>query len=387
MIKNYRIIILCFLLAPKFLLSQTYSGIVTDVDSEIPLANANVFLAGTLTGTTTNKEGYFELNTNGNISVPVVFSFVGYTTRVLSFYELSSDSIVRMKKEVFEIDEINIESNKSGWSRSRMMQVFKEEFLGTSENAQSCKIENDNDIYLYYNNDTKVLHANSRKPIVIENKLLGYRIYYLLDYFRKSDSGVQFKGYSRFEELNFVKNRRKNNIKQQRGETYLGSIMHFIRYLHNENLNKNDTVYDLKVINQMYSDYANSIGVLNEWHNGDLDRTALYSKNEINNIYLYKYEDKFQLYDDENNYLSCKNLIVESEGKRIISFDKSIKIVYLGNLKHTYLIPKSGAIEISENGYFNPEQLRWSGTMSNQRVGDLLPFEYKYDAAVLRELY
>ena len=90
--------------------------------------------------------------------------------------------------KVLEIKEINVESNKSGWSRSRMMQVFKEEFLGTSENAQSCKIENGNDIYLYYNNDTKVLHANSRKPIVIENKLLGYRVYYLLDYFRKSDS-------------------------------------------------------------------------------------------------------------------------------------------------------------------------------------------------------
>jgi hypothetical protein len=385
MMKNYLIIVLCIFLAPKFLLAQTYSGILIDVDSEIPLANANVFLAGTLTGTTTNKDGYFELNTNGNISVPIVFSFVGYTTRVLSWYELSSDSIVRLKKEVLEIEEINVKSNPGGWSRSRMMQVFKEEFLGTSENAQSCKIENGNDIYLYYNIDTKVLHANSRKPIVIENKLLGYRVYYLLDYFRKSDSTIRFKGYCRFEELNFVKDRRKNNIEQQRGKTYLGSIMHFIRYLHNENLNKNDTVYDLEVINRMYSYYANSRGLLIEWNNGHLDRTTLYSKNEINNIYLNKYEDKFQIYDEENNYLSCKNLIVESEGRRIISFDKNIKIVYLGNLKHTCMIPKSGAVEISENGYYNPEQISWSGTMSKQRVGDLLPFEYKYDASVLKK--
>jgi len=380
MIKNYRIIVLCFLLAPKFILSQIYSGYVIDLDSEIPLVNANVFLAGTLTGTTTNKDGYFELNTNGNISVPVVFSFVGYTTRVLSYIELSSDSIVNLKKEVLEIKEINVESNKSGWSRGRMMQVFKEEFLGTSLNAQSCKIENGNDIYLYYNNKTKVLHANSRKPIVIENKLLGYRVYYLLDYFRRSDSAIQFKGYCRFEELNFVKDRRKNNIELQRGKTYLGSIMHFIRYLNNENLNKNDTVYDLEVINRMYGYYADSRGLLMNWHNGDLDRTALYSKNEINNIYLNLYEGKFQLYDEENNYLSCKNLIIESEGKRFIGFDKNIKIVYLGNLMNSYLIPKSGAIEISENGYYNPEQISWYGTMSKQRVGDLLPYEYKYDA-------
>lgn len=383
--KNYRIIVLCILLVPKFLLAQIYSGIIIDMDSEIPLANANVFLAGTLTGTTTNKDGYFELNTNGNISVPVVFSFVGYTTRVLSFYELASDSIIKLKKDVLEIEEINVKSNSSGWSRGRMMQVFKEEFLGTSINALFCNIENGNDIYLYYNSDTKVLHANSRKPIVIENKLLGYRVYYLLDYFRKSDSTIQFKGYCRFEELNIVKDRRKNTIEQQRGKTYLGSIMHFIRYLHNENLHKNDTVYDLEVINQMYNYYAHSSGVLNEWHNGDFDRTALYSKNEINNIYLNMYEDKFQLYDEENNYLSCKNLIIESEGKRVISFDKNIKIVYLGNLMNSYLIPKSGTIEISENGYYNPEQISWYGAMSKQRIGDLLPYEYKYEASVLRK--
>jgi len=383
--KNSLIIILCIFITPKFLLSQTYSGILIDVDSEIPLANANVFLSGTLTGTTTNKDGFFELNTNGNISVPIVFSFVGYTTRVLSFYELSSDSIVRLKKEVLEIEEINVLSNPGGWSRSRMMQVFKEEFLGTSENAQSCKIENGNDIYLYYNTDTKVLHANSRNPIVIENKMLGYRVYYLLDYFRKSDSTIQFKGYCRFEELNFLKDRRKNNIEQQRGNTYLGSIMHFVRYLHHENLNKNDTVYDLEVLNRMYSYYADSRGLLMNWYNGNLDRTALYSKNEINNIYLNKYEDKFQLYDEENNYLSCKNLIIDSEGKKVISFDRIIKIVYLGNLNNSYLLPKSGAIEISENGYYNPEQIRWSGTMSKQRVGDLLPYEYKYETSVFSE--
>jgi len=383
--KNSLIIILCIFLAPKFLLSQTYSGILIDVDSEIPLANANVFLSGTLTGTTTNKDGFFELNTNGNISVPIVFSFVGYTTRVLSFYELSSDSIVRLKMEVLEIEEINVLSNPGGWSRSRMLQVFKEEFLGTSENAQSCKIENGNDIYLYYNTDTKVLHANSRNPIVIENKMLGYRVYYLLDYFRKSDSTIQFKGYCRFEELNFIKDHRKNNIEQQRGNTYLGSIMHFVRYLNHENLNKNDTVYDLEVLNQMYSYYADSRGLLMNWYNGNLDRTALYSKNEINNIYLNKYEDKFQLYDEENNYLSCKNLIIDSEGKKVISFDRIIKIVYLGNLNNSYLLPKSGAIEISENGYYNPEQIRWSGTMSKQRVGDLLPYEYKYETSVFSE--
>lgn len=385
MIKNNLIIVLCFFIVPQFLVAQVYSGIVIDKDLEIPLANANVFLAGTLTGTTTNINGRFELNTNGNISVPVVFSFVGYTARVLSSSELSSDSVIKLKKEIFEIDEINVNSNPGGWSRSRMMQVFKEVFLGTSENAQSCKIENENDIYLYYNSNTKVLHANSRNPIVLENKLLGYRVYYLLDYFRKSDSTVQFKGYSRFEELNFVNDRRKNNVEQQRCKTYLGSIMHFIRYLHNENLNKNDTVYDLEVINRMYSYYADSRGLLSEWNNGHLDRTALYSKNEFNNIYLLKYEDKFQLYDEENNYLSCKNLIIEQEGKRAINFDKNINIVYLGNLKYSYLMPKSGAIEISENGYYNPEQISWSGTMSKQRVGDLLPYEYKYDASVLRD--
>jgi len=117
MMKINLIIVLCFFLAPQFLVAQVYSGIVIDKDTEIPMANANVFLAGTLTGTTTNINGRFELNTNGNISVPVVFSFVGYTTRVFSFYELSSDSIIKLEKEVRKIEEINVKSNRGGWSR------------------------------------------------------------------------------------------------------------------------------------------------------------------------------------------------------------------------------------------------------------------------------
>ena len=383
--KNCQIIFIVILLCPKFLLAQIYSGIVIDKDSKEPLVSANIFLAGTLTGTTTNKEGRFEFNLNGNASVPIVISYVGYITKVLSFDELKIEPVVGLEKEVFNINEIDVKSNPGTWSRRRMMQVFKEEFLGRSFNAQACKIKNEDDIYLFYNDETEVLHAKSGNPIIIENKLLGYRVYYLLEYFRKSVTGIQFKGYSRFEEIENIRERKKVNIDKHRRQTYLGSVMHFIRYLYNQNLSENDTIYDLETINQIYIYHASSQGLLNETFSGDLNYTSLVSKNDINNILLRKYEDKFQMYDKRNNYLPHSIMLADIDGKRNICFKDTIQIVYLGNMWKSYMVPKADTIEIFKNGNYDPEKIGWFGTMSKQRVGDLLPLEYKYDVSVLKD--
>ena len=376
--KNCRIILLVILLSPKFLLAQIYSGMVIDNDSKEPLVNANIFLAGTLTGTTTNKDGYFELDANGNTSVPLVVSFVGYVTSVFSFFELTSNSVIKLKKEVLEIDEIIVKSNPSGWSRIRMMQVFKEEFLGSSFNAQSCKIENEKDIYLFYNSTTETLYANSLNPLVIENKLLNYKITYVLESFQKSDSGVKFKGYSSFKELPFKNEKHKKRVIEQRVETYLGSIMHFMRYLYKDNIYDKDTIYDIDVISSIYAYNNYDASSLSENYFGDLHSTVKMSKNEINNIVIRKYQDLFQLYDSLENYISNSKILSDTLEVRRLYADQEIRILYLGNLSNSYLVPNSGCIEIAKNGYYDPDLISWYGFMSKFRIGDLLPYDYVY---------
>jgi hypothetical protein len=379
--KNYIVIVYLIVFMPNLLSGQTYSGMVIDKDSKEPLPYANIFQEGTLNGTITNKEGQFELSIKENISAPIVISFVGYITKVYSVNALAKEPIITLEQKVLSIDEIEVKSGSSAWSRAKMLQVFKEEFLGTSFNAKSCKIKNEDDIYLFYNGDTQVLHASSQNDIIIENRLLGYRIYYLLEYFKKSSSGIQFKGYSRFEERDFKSARAKIRIDKERKDTYLGSIMHFIRFLFGYNINENDTIYDLKVLGQIYNYHAYDYP-LDESISDDLSFTSLVSKNEVNNTYLKKYMNKFQLYNAHFEFLSPKSLIFNSDYKKeLFSFD-TVRIIYLGNLKNSMMILKSGIVEIFEDGYFNPEQISWGGAMSRQRVGDLLPLEYQYDETV-----
>lgn len=385
--ENCLKIFVLLLILPQFLQAQIYKGKIIETDTEIPIRYANVFLAGTLLGTTTDSLGNFEFNAKGNYTVPIVISFVGYETKVMSNYELASNSTIRLKKGVLNIDEIDVKSNRSSWPRSRMLYVFKEEFLGTSYNAQSCKILNEDEIYLYYNSDSETLHAHSNSPLVIENKLLNYKITYLLKDFQKSKSGVKFTGYSSFAELKVKNEKHKERISQQRRDTYLGSVLHFIRNLANDNFYDEDTIYDVNTIKKIYANHGYIAGSLSENYNGDFTSTVRMSKNEINNILIRKYQNLFQLYDSLGNYISNSKILIDSVGTRWLNSNQAIEIKYLGSLRNSYLIPKSAFVEISKNGYYDPELISWFGFVSNFRVGDLLPFDYEYIEYVSRKKF
>ncbi len=385
--KLFLISILIVLLSHYMVQAQMCKGKVIEFETGKPIRYANVFLAGTLIGTTSDQTGNFEFDTKGNLGIPLIVSYVGFETRVLPFNYLKSDSIVRLKKEIFDIREIRVKSKSSNWSRSRMLRVFKEEFLGKSFNAQSCKIINETDIYLYYNDSSKILHAHSSKPIIIENKLLNYRILYLLEYFQKASSGIKFKGYSSFREMRIKNENQKKKIEENRKQAYLGSILHFMRYLYNYNMAANDTIYDIDVITSMYSYRGYDTRSLSNNHPGDLSVTVKLSKNEINNVVIREYRNKFQLYDFFDNYLSPGEILIDSAGVRKLCYDKNIRILYLGNLRNSHLVPRADCFEISQNGYYDPESVGWFGLMSKFRVGDLLPYDFIYKENVSTKKY
>jgi len=43
------------------------------------------------------------------------------------------------------------------------------------------------------------------------------------------------------------------------------------------------------------------------------------------------------------------------------------------------MVPLADCIEISKNGYYNPDLIRWQGSMTKKRVGDLLPYDFKLE--------
>src|SRR5690625_2078902 len=57
--------------------SHTITGTVTDEETGATLPGVNILIVGTSTGTTTNLEGDFELET-GNPDATLRFSYIGY---------------------------------------------------------------------------------------------------------------------------------------------------------------------------------------------------------------------------------------------------------------------------------------------------------------------
>ena len=62
--------------------AQALSGKVTDSETGEPLAGAQVFVKGTFVGTTTDVNGSYSLDVDGNVTV--VVAYIGYKTQELA---------------------------------------------------------------------------------------------------------------------------------------------------------------------------------------------------------------------------------------------------------------------------------------------------------------
>ena len=98
-------------------------------------------------------------------------------------------------------------TSPADWKKN--FELFKKEFIGTTENAKKCEIMNPHTINMLYSNRKLLLEAWSDDFLIVENRALGYRVKFLIDTF--STSGVtgitQWQGQAVFEELKGTRSR------------------------------------------------------------------------------------------------------------------------------------------------------------------------------------
>ncbi|MES2278748.1 MAG: carboxypeptidase-like regulatory domain-containing protein [Bacteroidota bacterium] len=305
--------------------AQTVKGVVYISDSKTVIANASVYYGGSMYGTTTDKDGQFELVAKSP-KIPLIVSCVGYYSSTV-YYQPGKPLSVYLKPKVEELMMVTIHADatkrKDGMKRKDEVALFISEFLGTSNRALSCTITNLDDIDLFYDKKTEKLTASCNVPIMIENKALGYTISYYLDRFEKTPRQVAFAGNYIFKEGSLPID---DSTRSERERAYQGSRMQFIRSLWNHTLTKNG----YKVISAT---------------NGQLTEENLISRDSLDDKYM----------------ILIKGLtMVNSSSPYVI----------------THLTANEGLIYISKDGYYGTG-LRWSGGMGKQRIGDLLPYEYQ----------
>lgn len=216
-------------LIPKKL---SISGMIKDRKGQ-PLPGASVYLSHYKIGVSADNKGRFLIPNLNPGSYTVLVQMIGYLpgSQNVTLSVKSTDFDLTMEESVNALNEVVV---RPDIYRSQRLRVFKEAFLGTSKNAKSCRILNEDALFFEYDPNNHRLMANANDFITIENKALGYRIYYLLQYFQKDEetSYVHYYGYPYFEELEKDTLKRKKYAEKRR-LAYAGSPQHFFTSLYN----------------------------------------------------------------------------------------------------------------------------------------------------------
>jgi len=322
---KYSVLIFLLIISSTVVYSQVVKGIVRDEITKNPIGFASVYFNGTFDGTVCDEKGYFELNRSKHLTMPLTISAIGYYSILLSDF-LSTKSIdIYLKSKEYVLKEAVVKSKSLKALRKRYLRLFKEEFLGLSDNSLKCKILNEEDITFNYFKDKDTLKAFASKPLLIENKSLGYKVTYYLDKFEYywKYGAIFFSGNIVFKEDDLNPDNLKTYT-ENRKDTYWGSRMHFFR-----TLSLNDSIIK-----------------------------------------------GFAITNSTSKLLRLRDIVVQdSSENRYLYYPKGFKITCSKGISYVNTLKKY--VYFDKSGYFDGSGINWVGNMGDQRIADWLPYEYK----------
>jgi hypothetical protein len=227
-------------------------GHVIDGETNSPLPGASVFIANSTYGVVSGSEGEFVIKGLPITHYKLVVSFIGYATQVLDIIPDAGVTYkIILKASAKRLNEVVVHARKR--SRSEWLanfRIFKERFIGLSENARFCTFENPN--VLDFTNNKGILEAFADSTLVIANAGLGYRIRIILDKYRFNfiNFQVHYEGQMVYEPLIPGNGEEKVRWAQNRLKAYRGSEMHFLRSLYAKDLSNNGFYFNL--VEQQY---------------------------------------------------------------------------------------------------------------------------------------
>lgn len=313
--------------------SQIIRGTILDKSNNSKINFASIYLNGTFVGTLSDLNGNFELDISKNASMPLTISYIGYYSVTLTGFSTDKPLLIYMTSKVYEVKEVVISSKSLSRRRRANLNLFKNVFLGTTANARNCEILNENDITFNYDSDRDTLKAFASKPILINNRALGYKITYYLDRFEyhKKDRSMLITGNLIFNEDFAIEETHKQLYERRRKNAYLGSRMHFFRAL--------------------WADDLISAG--------------------------------FEIKNPAGKNLNYNDVVEDSHPDspgnltKVLKYTEKLSILYNARLSNIVFLKEK--VSFDKNGHFDQTgmSISWEGEMMDQRIGDMLPYTYK----------
>ncbi|TRW24612.1 carboxypeptidase-like regulatory domain-containing protein [Flavobacterium zepuense] len=342
---------------------QTLSGYVYDEAENKPLEGAFVYIDGTTLSASTDAKGYFKIVTAQKYNAPLVVKYMGFETLTVNDpYQYNGPIKVLLREDAIQLNEVVI--TKGGpFTRKQMLKAFRKQFLG-DRGGSRCKIENEDDIILHFDTKDNTLHAKAFKPIIINNKYLEYKVAFDLNAFQANynyltlnDENIRgsfFAGTTFFTDLS-----EKGGADKKRKEAYLGSSVHFMRAVADNNWQKEN--YQLYV-DKIPADHKEFFKVTDTVNLKRVELIAIPQSVKDIRASIAASPGLFERYkaNHPEKYSDVKLMVVHGKEQTALNFH-------------------NGVFYIDENGLFFPlQELTFGGYMGELKAGDLLPADYKY---------
>jgi CarboxypepD_reg-like domain len=370
------IAVVVFLLMPVLSFSQSIiSGTVLSEKTGLPIEGASVYFNNTSIGTIANNTGKFSLTSPGYLNAELIISAVGYELQVYITGGpgvQTNNLVFKLATKEQQLREVLILTDAV---RKKYLSIFERNFLGITEEASRSKIENRKDIYFTSGDGKNSFRAYSDTPLVITNKMLGYKISFnLVDFLFNEQMGQTFYyGYIRFEEMGD-----KNKWIKNRKRSYYGSTVHFFRSLIANRLKEESfSVYLLKPVQLSTDSTNNKNGSSLQPSTGgeELSMAVSISAEQILqpdsidvNQYRVSFKGKLMVQYNKDpaskNYLKSKTFI---QGNMPVGF-------------RSFITVKTAYIGLSNTGIINnPMDVLYSGYWVYDKAANMLPFNYVPD--------
>lgn len=322
------------------------TGYIVDKNTKKPMEFVNVFIANTMKGSSTNKDGFFEIKGIPQGTQEIVASFVGYEPyrQQVKITATPAKLNIQLQAKVIELKEVEIvgEVDKV-WKKQ--VRKFKSFFLGNTPNKEDCVIVNEGVLDFAEDEKTKLFTAKANDLLIIENRALGYKITYLLEKFEvNKDNTSRYLGKPKFDFLEPKNEKEKKRWEYARLDAYKGSLRHFLHAL-------------------------------------AVDSLAHQSFEVYSSIMIGK---------DERKVTNFKELMLfgENSSQRLLKFSNYLKIIYNGRTERyvrNQAIMQTCWINMTQaapalfytNGHLNnPMTLFLNGYWGQLGMADELPYEY-----------
>lgn len=372
--------------------SQIISGKIQTENGQV-ISNVNVYLDGTKISTASTNDGSFHLDVQGQKSGNLIFQKDQYETSIFPLNQAIGKSVKVIINPVKEIEEVVI-IPYTEQAYKDFINYFLDKFLGFDR--ENVNIKNQKTLKFSYDKKNQFLKVKAPQTLIIENKNLGYNIQYNLinfeaDFKKKTTS---YLGTSFFKETS-----NKPNIVLNRMNAYKGSLMHFLRSLYNNELEKEGFIVNhaKRIKNPSYPTEAELQKLL--------DHFEMVKAQRISNV---PWTDELEVIAQKKSknpefvMAILKTKMKEPEftkrknGRLFLDFEDLLQVNYQ---KYFYEIKKGEFVKAStfstqssivhpealefeiypEGNISEPDLLILEDSFSNQNVSKMLPLDYQFE--------